>query len=328
MATNNAKTRANQGSQRPRVRDQFAPGTDPMAPQQPLVSAAWLAKAFGIAILAAFVCAYLAVCLLFYQGQWQIVFHPSRTVSRTPAAIGLPYDGIHFAYTETGQPQLTGWWLPAASGAGLSAGVAGNRYSSYTFLYFHGSTGSLSDTLDQLSRLHSVGINIFTFDYRGFGQSESTHPSEQRVYEDADAAFAYLTNTRHLDPKSIVLYGEGLGATIAAETAQRHPQAPALILENPAPPAMSLIAADARTSILPIRLLFKDRFELAPKLASLPTPKLLLISTSAAESTGASTTPPPFLQAASPKMTVTVANTDPEYLKSLRRFLDEYLSVK
>ncbi len=118
----------------------------------------------------------------------------------------------------------------------------------------------------QLKTLHSLGINIFAFDYRGFGQSVNTHPSETRVYEDADAAWNYLTDTRHLDPRSIILYGAGLGATIAAETAIRHHESPALILENPAPPALSLIAADSRTSVLPVRLLFRDRFEIGPKL--------------------------------------------------------------
>ena len=97
----------------------------------------------------------------------------------------------------------------------------------------------------------------------------STHPSEARVYDDADAAWNYLTDIRHLEPSSIILYGTGLGATIAAETALRHHESPALILENPAPPALSLVAADSRTSVLPVRLLFRDRFEIGPKLQTL-----------------------------------------------------------
>ena len=126
-------------------------------------------------------------------------------------------------------------------------------------LFLHDGQGSLSDSVGQLKTLHTLGINIFAFDYRGFGQSANTHPSESRVYEDADAAWNYLTDIRHLDPRSIVIYGTGLGATIAAEAAIRHHESPALVLENPAPPALSLIAADSRTSIIPIRWLFRDR---------------------------------------------------------------------
>ena len=233
---------------------------DPLAQQQPLVSGRWLASAILGVVGFAAVCAYLTLCLLFYQGQWQVVFHPSRTVTATPTTVGLKYDAISFDYTGTGAAQLTGWWIPADPGATNSA---------RTLLFLHDGLGSLSDVTAQLKTLHSLGINIFAFDYRGFGQSLNTHPSETRVYEDADAAWNYLTDIRHLDPRSIILYGAGLGATIAAETALRHHESPALILENPAPPALSLIAADSRTSVLPIRMLFRDRFEIDPKLQNL-----------------------------------------------------------
>jgi uncharacterized protein len=231
-------------------------------PQEPppIVGGRWLIYAvLGVVAFAA-VCAYLTVCLLFYQGQWQIVFHPSRNITTTPATLGLKCDAISFDYTGTGAAQLSGWWIPAEPGAPQA-----NR----TLLYMRDGRGSLSDSAAQLKTLHSLGINIFAFDYRGFGQSMDTHPSESRVYEDADAAWTYLTDIRRLDPHSIVLYGTGLGATIAAETALRHRESPGLVLENPAPPALSLIAADERTSIIPIRWLFRDRFEILPKLQTL-----------------------------------------------------------
>lgn len=230
---------------------------DPLAQQQPLVSGAWLVRALLAVIGCAALLAYLTLCLLFYQGQWQVVFHPSRTITETPVSAGLKYDDIRFDYTGTGVSQLEGWWIPAA---------AGSPHADLTFLFLHDGRGSLSDTVEQLKTLHSLGVNLFAFDYRGFGNSADVHPSEQRVYEDADAAWSYLTDIRHLDPKSVVLYGTGLGATIAAETAVRHRESMALILENPAPPALSLIEADSRTHLLPIKWLFRDRFEIGPNL--------------------------------------------------------------
>lgn len=232
---------------------------DPLAQRQPLVSGAWLAKALLAVVGTAAVCAYLTLCLLFYQGQWQIVFHPSRTIAATPASVGLNYDDVRFDYTGTGLSQLDGWWLPADSSAARPK----------TLLFLHDGRGSLSDSLDQLKTLHSLGVNVFAFDYRGFGASANDHPSERRVCEDADAAWTYLTDIRHLDPRSIVLYGAGLGAAIAAETAVRHRESSALILQNPAPPALSLIEADSRTRLIPIQWLFRDRFELDPKLQQL-----------------------------------------------------------
>lgn len=253
-------TAAEKRAQRQAARTPPPGWKDPLAQQQPLVSGRWLGYAVAGVVAFAALCAYLTLCLLFYQGQWQVVFHPSRTITATPASLGLKYDAISFDYTGTGAAQLTGWWIPADPGA-PDAGR--------TLLFFHGSQGSLSGSAAQLKTLHSLGVNIFAFDYRGFGQSMNTHPSESRVYEDGDAAWNYLIDIRHLDPHSIVLYGTGLGATIAAEAALRHHQSPALILENPAPPALTLIAADARTSIIPTRWLFRDRFEIIPRLQAL-----------------------------------------------------------
>jgi uncharacterized protein len=310
-------TAAERKAQRQAARKPPPGWKDPLAPQQPLVGGRWLLySVLGVVAVAA-VCAYLTVCLLFYQGQWQIVFHPSTAITTTPATAGLKYDAISFDYTGTGVAQLTGWWIPAEPAASKNQ----------TLLFLHDGHDSLSDTTTQLRALHSLGINIFAFDYRGFGKSMDTHPSETRVYDDADAAWNYLTDIRHLDPRSIVLYGTGLGATIAAETAIHHHESPALILENPAPPALNLIAADERTSILPIRWLFRDRFEIAPKLQTLGIElsqpiQSILSSGKAAPSTetvrqeNPNPSGPKFLLFLGPS-----PSTDPHYLVTLQDFL-------
>ncbi len=140
---------------------------NPLAPQQPLASARWILGA-GLATLGlALLCVYITFCLLFWQGQWQLVFKPSRTISSTPASVGLKYDEIQFDATETGILQLNGWWIPA------------DQPATDTLLFLHGNSGSLSDTLPQLQMLHQLGMNIFAFDYRGFGKSRNIHPSEK-----------------------------------------------------------------------------------------------------------------------------------------------------
>ncbi len=84
------------------------------------------------------ICAYATLCLLFYQGSWQLIFHSSREVTSAP---DISYQEIQFDYTETGKPQLTGWWIPAETGT---------RYPGSTILYLHDGQGSLSDTIAQL----------------------------------------------------------------------------------------------------------------------------------------------------------------------------------
>ena len=280
----------------------------PLAPQQPLASARWILGGFAATILLAAICVYATLCLLFWQGQWQLVFKPSRTITATPSSVGWKYDEIRFDSTETGILQLNGWWIPA------------DHASANTLIFLHDGSGSLSDTLPQLEGLHKLGLNIFAFDYRGFGKSVNIHPSQASTYEDADAAWRYLADTRHLSPSTIVLDGVGLGAAIAAETARRHPQAAAVILEDPKPPILDSLDFDARTRLMPIRLLFHDRFDPTKTLASLRTPKLILYPAHGASGLY-------YDQAAEPKQRATVTDLfkDENYLPYLRSFLGKYL---
>ncbi len=224
-----------------------------------------MAAALGVALVVAAVCVYGALCLLFYQGQWQLVLHPSRTVTATPASKGLKFDEVRFAYTETGQAQLDGWWVPAQDGA---------RWSGSAVLYLHGGSGSMSDYLDDMAALHSLGINVFAFDYRGFGQSAGPVPREKRMDQDGEAAWTYLTETRHIAAQEIVAYGVGVGASVAAEVAAKH--APAgLVLDAPSEPASKVIGADARARIVP-GWLETERFDPEEALRALAVPKLFL----------------------------------------------------
>jgi alpha-beta hydrolase superfamily lysophospholipase len=59
-------------------------------------------------------------------------------------------------------------------------------------LYIHGNAEDLGDIRPLLQRLHSWGFNVFAYDYRGYGTSDGT-PGEQNAYQDADAAYTYLT---------------------------------------------------------------------------------------------------------------------------------------
>jgi uncharacterized protein len=287
---------------------------DPLASQQPLVSARWLLRALLLAIGGAIVCAYLALCLLFWQGQWQILFHPSLTVNATPTSVGIRFDEIRFDDTETGELQLTGWWVP---------GQPESPYSRTTVLYLHDGNGSISDSLPYLPLLHEIGVNLFIFDYRGFGHSKNVHPSEARLREDAEAALTYLTDIRHIPVNSIVPYGKGFGASIAADLAMHHAALPGIILENPVPPALQQIQADPRTKILPLKLLFQDRFEIGPKLEQLRTPKLFLTDQ---PQTSEQAAPEAFNSAADPKTVVYLKRplaSDPNAHEAITRFLGE-----
>ncbi|MCU1324038.1 MAG: hypothetical protein JWM43_3687 [Acidobacteriaceae bacterium] len=279
-----------------------------------LVDPQWIVKGLGLILLAAILCGYLSLCLLFYIGQWQIVLHPKRTSDHPAALSGTPVQFLSFAPDESAVPQLTAWSIPA---------TPGGRYPDTTLLYLPAGDGSLADAIPTLTALHDLGINVFAIDYRGYGQSaNTTHPGQKILAEDAELAWQYLHATRSLSEKQILPYGAGVGASLAAHLSATHPQTAAVILDSPHGDLLQTVLHDDRTKLLPARLLFHERFPLTAPLSTLHTPKLLL---------SGSTLPPAFQSAADPRITVELnavpgsLSTQPGFAASIKRFLDQYL---
>ena len=235
----------------------------------PVVSARWLIGAIALLLAIAAVCAWLTLCLLFWQGSWQLLYHPASAVTRTPASVGLPFDAIQFADTSAGVPQLQGWWIPAVSQA------------RFTMLYLHGATGNLGDAVDDLARIRAANLDVFAFDYRGYGQSHFIHPSEARMREDVESAIVYLTDTRHISASSIVVAGKDLGANLALQVAAAHPEFAGVILENPLENPVGAILRDPRAHLVPAHILVRDRWDADAPAANLLIPSLWLYWTPA-----------------------------------------------
>jgi hypothetical protein len=284
----------------------------------PTVSGRWLLTAAGLSLLGAAVCAWGALCLLFWQGSWQLLYHPTAAVTRTPASVGLPFDPVGFAATEAGEPRLKGWWIPAAPDA---------RYSRYTLLYLHGQNGNLSDTVEAVAALHGAGLNVFAFDYRGYGQSQFARPSEAHWREDAEWALQYLTSTRHVAAGAIVLDGNGLGANLALEVAAAHPELAGVVLESPLESPVDAIFDDPRAHLVPARWLVRDRFDADKAAAGLHVPSLWSIAQPDLKTSADKVNPPAgFDRVASPKMFVRLVPTGEnkhEFTSAYSRWLDD-----
>jgi hypothetical protein len=277
----------------------------------PTVSARWLLSAFAVTLVAAAVCGYATLGLLFYQGQWQLLFHPSRTLTATPATAGLPYQEIRFDVTQAGQPRLDAWWIPAAPGA---------RYGSDSVLYLHGARGSLSDTVPALAQLHTLGLNVFAIDYQGYGHSTGRHPTERLATADATAAWTYLTDIRHIPARDLLVFGDGDGAVFAAHLGATF--APAgVILEDPPPPARQVFASDARARILPLWLLHNEFLDPSADLAHSHAPLLFLVRQGNEPRTRQL-----FRLASDPKQLYDLRSAPPAALpNTLSRFFDQVL---
>ena len=283
----------------------------------PTVSARWLLGAIAIAVPGAAICAWGVLCLLFWQGNWQLLYHPTATIARTPASIGLSFDQVGFATGDTGAPQLTGWWIPAGPSA------------RFTDLYLHGQNGNLGDTLDDISQLHSTNVNILAFDYRGYGQSLFVHPSESHFLQDTDWALQYLTSTRHIDPHSIVLDGRALGANLALEFAATHPNLAGVVLDSPIDNPVNSILADPRARMVPAHLLVGDRYDMNTPATALRIPSLWIfqnLSNEKSSQAGSTQGSQAFEKVTSTKMRVWLTPSpqpDQSLTAALSRWLDD-----
>ena len=142
-----------------------------------------------------------------------------------------------------------------------------------TWLWFHGNAGNIGHRLENLKLLHSkLAVNIFIFDYRGYGRSQG-RPSEQGTYLDAEAALACLRSRGNGSAERIVYLGRSLGAAVAVELATRH--APyGLILESPFP-SIPYMARET-LPFLPVWPFLRTRYDSLAKVGKLKTPLLVL----------------------------------------------------
>jgi fermentation-respiration switch protein FrsA (DUF1100 family) len=129
-------------------------------------------------------------------------------------------------------------WLTSSDGTKLHAWWIPNEKAKFTFLAFHGNAGNLTDRTAVYEFLRDAPGNVLALEYRGYGHSEGK-PSERGLYRDASSAYDYLINEKHIDPKTIISFGQSLGTAVASNLAAQR-QVGATILEAPFPSASRL----------------------------------------------------------------------------------------
>ncbi|MBD2121389.1 alpha/beta hydrolase [Trichocoleus sp. FACHB-262] len=120
--------------------------------------------------------------------------------------------------------------LKTADSALISAIYLPNPQAQYTILYSHGNAEDLADIEATLITIHEAGFAVFAYDYRGYGTSQG-QPSEQHAYQDADAAYTYLTQKLKVPANRVIALGRSVGGGVAVDLAARKPVA-GLIVES------------------------------------------------------------------------------------------------
>lgn len=210
-----------------------------------------------IALAAAAVYALFCAALFFLQDG--VIYQPSREVDLVPSDAGLRYEDVLFGTSDG--VALHGWFIPAEEPSGE------------VLLFFHGNAGNISHRLGSISIFHDLGLDVFIFDYRGYGRSEGK-PSEEGLYADGRAALGFLLQKGY-SPEDVIVFGRSLGGAIAARISFETPPA-ALILESTFTSLASI--ASKAAPLFPVRLLLRSGYRTDRILPDVHCPVLVVHS--------------------------------------------------
>ncbi|MBN2328427.1 MAG: alpha/beta hydrolase [Candidatus Omnitrophica bacterium] len=182
---------------------------------------------------------------------------PSKTFYGTPRVVDLDYEDVYFE-TEDGI-RLNGWHVPCENPAAA-------------MLFCHGNGGNISYRTESLRQYHSLNLNVFIFDYRGYGKSRG-RLTEEGTYRDAAAAYRWLVEKNPDLP--VIIFGRSLGANIAVDLAARV-EAAGLIYES----GFNSTLAIGREIFpyLPVRWIVKYHYDALGKIQNVRMPILVIHS--------------------------------------------------
>jgi uncharacterized protein len=141
-----------------------------------------------------------------------------------------------------------------------------------TVVVFHNNRETAEACEDLARALHARGLGVLLVEYRGYGASRGSQPSEQGLYRDAEAALDLL-RARGEGRDRIVLWGTSLGTGIAAEMARRG-RGDRLVLVTPYTSIPELVSNVV--PFFPARTIIADAFDTIAKAGDIRVPTLVI----------------------------------------------------
>ncbi len=153
----------------------------------------------------------LLLASLWLAGCSGLLFYPEPGLPITPERAGLEYRDIELRAADG--TRLHAWWLPAKAGVKVKG----------TVLHLHGNGGNLAWHLGGVHWLPEQGYQVLMLDYRGYGLSAGK-PRLPEVYQDIDAAFAWLEQAPQAQDAPLFVLGQSLGGALAVHYLAKHPE--------------------------------------------------------------------------------------------------------
>ena len=202
--------------------------------------------------------AYAALLLLAWRFQHRMALPGARAPLMSPSQAGIA-GGEIVAVTTADGVRLRGWYLAPSP-------VPDPRTPAPGLLWFYGNMETVTGLAPIIRWLRPPDVALLMLDYRGYGESAGS-PSEQGLYADADAAWAYLTSRPDVDPSRIAVYGRSVGSVPALYLATTRPVR-AVVLESPFSSAVDMARVHYRFLPSFIVRLSMDNLERAARLTA------------------------------------------------------------
>jgi uncharacterized protein len=240
------------------------------------------------------------------------IWMPRAKFLATPEVVGLEYQDVLFD-SEDGK-RLHGWYIPCQKPIAC-------------LLFCHGNGGNISYRTESLRQFNSLNLNVFIFDYRGYGKSKGWL-TEQGTYQDAQAAYQWLKTKEPTLP--LYIFGRSLGANIAVDLAAKV-DAAGLIYESGFNSVQDL--GKEIFPFLPVRLITKYKYNALDKIKLINMP-LMVIHSPDDEIAPFHHSKKAFDTAIEPKQFLQIAGghndgfllSEKEYLKELSTFINKNLT--
>ena len=208
--------------------------------------------------LLSFILVFFVLLVLLRFLERHLVFFPSkwRSNDATIHVAALPVEEVWLKTSD--DVQIHGWYVSHDSAVA-------------SLIMAHGNAGNLGDRKQWLARLREeIPVNLFMFDYRGYGKSAGA-PSEEGCYRDAEAAYDWMKTQTPNAP--IVAHGHSLGGAVMIELACRRSLA-GLIVESSFTHARDM--AKLMFGPVPVHWLSSMKWASVDKVVKLSLPKLFL----------------------------------------------------
>ena len=249
-------------------------------------------------------------------------FEPRKTDSYTLGYSVIPQSQVEeVSFTSNGETIY-----------GVFAKAASVGATTKTILYFHGDDKDIDKFWPRVESLYKLGnLNVFIFDYQGYGKSTGS-PSLSDIKINSEDALTYLKTRADVNDDRIVYYAYSLGAVFAFDLATKVEMPFAMITES-APASSDQMVRSSVSVGIPGSFFFNETFDNLELVDEITSPILLIHGEEDDTVPFKDNGSPMFDEANEPKSTLKVLNaghsdvidvlTEATYLETIQTFFSD-----